>query len=184
MQPGNIGNLWKKYNNVHFNDRFDTVVNTEYDFTLDDTQQTAMKNAILTAMRGTKLQEVDFDHKSKKFTATGNSLEGEDLNSDKYKVLATRFSPFGNTAMIKNDKGEVIRYNMPVGVNPYNEEFRDESVKTLSQIQDRINKSTAEVQKQALIDKYNEQLQNAYLYHSQLGVQNKVKEQELDAFGK
>ena len=30
--------IWKKYNNVHFNDRFDTVVNTEYDFTLDDTQ--------------------------------------------------------------------------------------------------------------------------------------------------
>lgn len=183
MQPGNIGNLWKKYNNVHSNDRFDTAVNTEFDFTLDDTQQTAMKNAILTAMRGTKLKEVDFDPESRTFTATGNSLEGEDLNSDKYKVLATRFSPFGNTAMIKNDKGEVIRYNMPVGINPYNENFRDKTVGTLSQIQDRIKKSTAESQKQTLIDTYNKQLQNAYLYHSQLGVQNKTKEQEFNPYG-
>ena len=183
MQPGNIGNLWNQYNTKNPNARFDTTVNTEYDYPIDETQQAAMKNSILTANRGLKLKEVDSDSKSKKFSTTGNTLDMEDLNSDKYKVVSTRFSPYGSTVMIKDDKGDVKRYKMPSGINTYNEEFRDKTMNILSQIQERINKSTSDIQRQALKTAYDEQLQKAYLYHSQLGVQNKTKEQEFNPYG-
>lgn len=173
--------------------RYDATKFTEFDYAIDSTQQGDMKNSIMTASRGTTLKEVDFDGKSKKFKETGDELKMEDLNSDKYHVVATRFSPYGNTVMIRTNEGEVKRYRMPAGINSTNESNRDRSMQSALQWQSvvttgkytdssgRIRQATAEEIRQAQ-DNYAAALQEAYLYHSQLGVQNKTAEQTYNPY--
>ena len=173
--------------------RYDATKFTEFDYAIDSTQQGDMKNSIMTASRGTTLKEVDFDGKSKKFKDTGDELKMEDLNSDNYHVVATRFSPYGNTVMIKTKEGEVKRYRMPTGINSTNESNRDRSMQSALQWQSvvttgkytdssgRIRQATAEEIRQAQ-DNYAAALQEAYLYHSQLGVQNKTAEQTYNPY--
>lgn len=85
-----------------------------------------MKGLISTAISGLDgLEEVKLDGKSGKFVGTGKKMSASDLKNDKYKVTDVRFSPYGNTVMIENDKGEVKRYRMPAGINPRNESNRD-----------------------------------------------------------
>lgn len=194
MQPGNLGNLWLKYNAEHNTSKYDATKTTEFDFTLADSQQKNMKEAIQTAARGTELQEVDFDRKTNTFKPVGKTLSMEDLNSDKYSVVATRFSPYGSTVMIKDEDGNVHRYRMPVGINPTNEHNRDimmaEALKWQEVVNTRQYKDANGVTHQATPEEiafaqaqYAQALQNAYLYHSQLGGQNKTKEQEFNLYG-
>ena len=194
MQPGNLGNLWLKYNAEHNTSKYDATKTTEFDFTLADSQQKNMKEAIQTAARGTELQEVDFDRKTNTFKPVGKALSMEDLNSDKYSVVATRFSPYGSTVMIKDEDGNVHRYRMPVGINPTNEHNRDimmaEALKWQEVVSTKQYKDANGVTHQATPEEiafaqaqYAQALQNAYLYHSQLGGQNKTKEQEFNLYG-
>lgn len=191
-----IGKVWENYINnspAAKTSRYDATKFTEFDYAIDSTQQGDMKNSIMTASRGTTLKEVDFDSKSKKFKNTGDELKMEDLNSDNYHVVATRFSPYGNTVMIKTNKGEVKRYRMPAGINTTNESNRDRSMQSALQWQSvvttgkyidssgRVRQATAEEIRQAQ-NNYATDLQDAYLYHSQLGVQNKTAEQTYNPY--
>lgn len=153
-----------------------------------------MKNAIMTAGRGLSLNEVDYDSKSKKFKDTGEEITMKDLKSDKYKVTNTRFSPYGTTVMIQDDKGNVKRFRMPVGINTTNEQNRDGAMQAANRWQQVINTGQYTDIKgnvhQATPDEinyaqqqYDQAIQQAYLFHSQLGVQNKVKEQEFNYYG-
>ena len=194
-QPGNLGNIWGRYQTAHNSSRYDTNKVTEFDYTISGAQQGDMKDAILTATRGLPLSEVDYDSKTKTFKSTGNSLELSDLKSDKYKVTATRFSPYGSTVMIQDKDGNVHRYKMPAGINTTNENNRDRIIKNrVAAYQDMISTgkyktndgkehlaSPSELQyaQQA----YNQALQEAYFYHSQLGVQNKTEEQKFNPVG-
>ena len=118
----------------------------------------------------------------------------EDLKNDKYKVTATRFSPYGNTVMIQADKGNVRRFRMPSGINTTNESNRDRAMQSAYNWQQVINTGkytdnngktrNATPEELAIAQKrYMQALQQAYMYHSQLGVQNKVKEQEFNPYG-
>lgn len=191
-----IGNLWGRYTDnspAARTSRYDATKFTEFDYAIDSTQQGDMKNSIMAASRGTTLKEVDFDSKSKKFKNTGDELKMEDLNSDEYHVVATRFSPYGNTVMIRTNKGEVKRYRMPAGINTTNESNRDRSMQRALQWQSvattgkytdssgRVRQATAEEIRQAQSN-YEVALQEAYLYHSQLGVQNKTAEQTYNPY--
>lgn len=191
-----IGNLWGRYTDnspAARTSRYDATKFTEFDYAIDSTQQGDMKNSIMTASRGTTLKEVDFDSKSKKFKNTGDELKMEDLNSDNYHVVATRFSPYGNTVMIRTNEGEVKRYRMPAGINTTNESNRDRSMQSALQWQSvvttgkytdasgRVRQATAEEIRQAQSN-YAAALQEAYLYHSQLGVQNKTAEQTYNPY--
>ena len=143
-----------------------------------------MKDAIMTAGRGATLKEVDYDSKSKQFKDTGEEITMEDLKSDKYKVTATRFSPYGSTVMIQDDKGNVRRFRMPAGINTYNEGFRDAMMADVLEYQELLkNPNLSLADRLAYQDAYKEAIQKAYLYHSQLGVQNKTKEQEFNPYG-
>lgn len=194
MQPGNLGNLWVKYNRDNASSAFDATKSTEFDYTISDSQQKDMKYAIQTAARGTKLQEVDFDRKTNTFKPSGDTIDMKDLNSDNVTILSTRFSPYGNTVMIKDKNGEVHRYNMPTGINPYNEANRDRAMQKAMQWQNTVAsgqyKDAQGNVHQATPDEityaqrmYAQALQEAYLYHSQLGVSNKTKEQEFNPYG-
>ena len=194
MQPGNLGNLWVQYNKANASSAFDATKSTEFDYTISNSQQKDMKAAIQKAATGTKLQEVDFDSKTNSFKPTGESIDMGDLNSDDMTVLSTRFSPYGNTVMIRSKNGEVHRYNMPAGINPTNERNRDTAMQKALQWQNVVTsgqyKDANGNTHQATPDEityaqmmYGQALQEAYLYHSQLGISNKTKEQEFNPYG-
>lgn len=192
-----VGRLWGR----HADDspaartaRYDATRVTEYDYPIASAQQGDMKNAIMTAGRGLSLKEVDYDSKSKQFKDTGEEITMEDLKSDKYKVTATRFSPYGTTVMIQDDKGNVRRFRMPAGINTTNEQNRDRAMAAANQWQQVVNTGQYTDARgnvhQATPDEityaqqqYAQAIQQAYLFHSQLGVQNKTKEQEFNPYG-
>lgn len=192
-----IGNLWQKYvddNPSAKTVRYDATRVTEYDYPIDSSQQTDMKDAIMTAGRGLTLKEVDYDPKSKTFKDTDEELTMEDLKKDGYKVTATRFSPYGSTVMIQDDKGNVRRYRMPAGINTTNEQNRERAIQAANQWQQIVNTGQYTDERgnvhQATPDEityaqrqYAQAIQQAYLFHSQLGVQNKTKEQEYGPYG-
>lgn len=196
-QPGNLGNVWNRYANnspAARTARYDATRATEYDYPIAGAQQGDMKDAIMTAGRGLSLKEVDYDSKSKQFKDTGKEITMEDLKSDKYKVTATRFSPYGNTVMIQDDKGNVRRYRMPAGINTTNEQNRDRAMTAAYQWQQVVNTGQYPDARgnthQATPDEithaqqqYANSIQQAYLFHSQLGVQNKTNEQEFNPYG-
>lgn len=196
-QPGNLGNVWNRYaesSPAARTARYDATRVTEYDYPIASAQQGDMKDAIMTAGRGLSLKEVDYDNKSKQFKDTGEEITMEDLKSDKYKVTATRFSPYGTTVMIQDDKGNVRRYRMPAGINTTNEQNRDRAMAAANQWQQVVNTGQYTDARgnvhQATPDEityaqqqYAQAIQQAYLFHSQLGVQNKTKEQEFNPYG-
>lgn len=196
-QEINVGRLWGKYADdspAARTARYDATRVTEYDYPIDSSQQGDMKNAIMTAGRGLSLKEVDYDSKSKQFKDTGEEITMEDLKGDKYKVTATRFSPYGTTVMIQDDKGNVRRFRMPAGINTTNEQNRDRAMQAANQWQQVVNTGQYTDAKgnvhQATPDEityaqkqYSQAIQQAYLFHSQLGVQNKTKEQEYNPYG-
>lgn len=196
-QRVNVGRLWGKYADdspAARTARYDATRVTEYDYPIASAQQGDMKDAIMTAGRGLSLKEVDYDSKSKQFKDTGDEITMEDLKSDKYKVTATRFSPYGTTVMIQDDKGNVRRFRMPAGVNTTNEQNRDRAMAAANQWQQVVNTGQYTDARgnvhQATPDEityaqqqYAQAIQQAYLFHSQLGVQNKTKEQEFNPYG-
>lgn len=195
-QPGNFGNVWGRYVNSSAGrtSKYDATRTTEYDYPIAGAQQGDMKDAIMTAGRGLSLKEVDYDSKSKKFKDTGEEITMEDLKSDKYKVTATRFSPYGATVMIQDDKGNVRRFRMPAGINTTNEQNRDRAMTAANQWQQVVSTGQYTDARgnvhQATPDEityaqqqYANSIQQAYLFHSQLGVQNKTKEQEFNPYG-
>ena len=196
-QPGNLGNAWGRYvtdSPAAKTARYDATRVTEYDYPIASAQQGDMKDAIMTADRGLSLKEVDYDSKSKQFKDTGEEITMEDLKSDKYKVTATRFSPYGTTVMIQDDKGNVRRFRMPAGINTTNEQNRDRAMAAANQWQQVVNTGQYTDARgnihQATPDEityaqqqYAQAIQQAYLFHSQLGVQNKTKEQEFNPYG-
>lgn len=196
-QRVNVGKLWGKYADdspAARTARYDATRVTEYDYPIAGTQQGDMKDAIMTAGRGLSLKEVDYDSKSEQFKDTGEEITMEDLKSDKYKVTATRFSPYGTTVMIQDDEGNVRRFRMPAGVNTTNEQNRDRAMAAANQWQQVVNTGQYTDARgnvhQATPDEityaqqqYAQAIQQAYLFHSQLGVQNKTKEQEFNPYG-
>lgn len=196
-QRVSVEGLWGKYADdspAARTARYDATRVTEYDYPIAGTQQGDMKDAIMTAGRGLSLKEVDYDSKSKQFKDTGEEITMEDLKSDKYKVTATRFSPYGTTVMIQDDKGNVRRFRMPAGINTTNEQNRDRAMAAANQWQQVVNTGQYTDARgnvhQATPDEityaqqqYAQAIQQAYLFHSQLGVQNKTKEQEFNPYG-
>lgn len=196
-QRVNVGRLWGRYADdspAARTARYDATRVTEYDYPIASAQQGDMKDAIMTAGRGLSLKEVDYDSRSKSFKDTGEEITMEDLKSDKYKVTATRFSPYGTTVMIQDDKGNVRRFRMPAGINTTNEQNRDRAMAAANQWQQVVNTGQYTDARgnvhQATPDEityaqqqYAQAIQQAYLFHSQLGVQNKTKEQEFNPYG-
>lgn len=196
-QRNTAGAVWGRYaenSPAARTARYDATRVTEYDYSIASAQQGDMKDAIMTAGRGLSLKEVDYDSKSKQFKDTGEEITMEDLKSDKYKVTATRFSPYGTTVMIQDDKGNVRRFRMPAGVNTTNEQNRDRAMAAANQWQQVVNTGQYTDARgnvhQATPDEityaqqqYAQAIQQAYLFHSQLGVQNKTKEQEFNPYG-
>lgn len=180
-----IEDAWLKFTEDNPQSKYDASKVTEFDYAIDSTQQNDMKNAILTATSG-NLKEVSYDSKSKTFKSTGKELKLQDLNKEGYSIVSTRFSPFGSTVMIKNDKGEVKRYELPKGINTQYENERDVAMYRVYNLQNMLTDPSYNLNPQERAEleaEYKRVLQEAYMYHSQLGVRNKTKEQEFGPYG-
>lgn len=186
-QPGNVGNLWSKY--ISTGVRGDAKQYMEYDYALSPEQQKAYKNQIAAANIGRdKIYATKFDRK------TGTWKKDEDidladfLNEDnKWTVTNARFGAQGRTYIAKNKEGKIIRFVMPVGINPNVEENIDKKAKDAMDISAILRsgklkgKPLTDIQKAQLRQAYNNAIQQAYLFQSQLGVLNNTSTQDFAA---
>lgn len=186
-QPGNVGNLWSKY--ISTGVRGDTKQYTEYDYALSTEQQKAYKNQIAAANIGrNKIYAAKFDRKSGTWKKDKDIDLADFLNEDnKWTVTNARFGAQGRTYIAKNKEGKVIRFVMPVGINPNVEK----NIDTLTNQSMEINKilksgklngkPLTDTQKAQLIQASNNAIQQAYLFQSQLGVLNNTSTQDFAA---
>lgn len=191
----NANALFSQYMRDNDVAQYDAKKRTEFGYALADNQKSQMKSLISTALSGLDgIEEVRLDGKTGTFVGTGKKLSVSDLKNDKYKVTDVRFSPYGSTVMIENDKGEVRRYRMPAGINPRNESNRDIMMQQALQWQDIVtsgtytNKAGRTVQASPEEIAYAQQqyaaaIQEAYLYHSQIGLTNQTEEQKFNPYG-
>lgn len=186
-QPGNVGNLWSKYINTGV--RGDAKQYMEYDYALSPTQQTAYKNQIAAANIGRdKIYAAKFDRKSGTWKKDKDIDLADFLNEDnKWTVTNARFGAQGRTYIAKNKDGEVIRFVMPIGINPNVEKNIDKRAEDAINISKTLQsgklngKPLTDVQKAQLRQAYNNAIQQAYLFQSQLGVLNNTSTQDFAA---
>lgn len=186
-QPGNIGNLWSKYINTGV--RGDAKQFMEYDYALSPTQQTAYKNQIAAANIGRdRIYAAKFDKKSGTWKKDKDIDLADFLNEDnKWTVTNARFGAQGRTYIAKNKDGKVIRFVMPIGINPNVEKNIDKRAEDAMNISKTLQsgklngKPLTDVQKAQLRQAYNNAIQQAYLFQSQLGVLNNTSTQDFAA---
>lgn len=189
-----IGAIWDKYVSDHSTAKYDAKKVTEFDYTIKPEDQDVWRNKILTAAGSGEIRAVDFDSKTNTFKPTGDTLSKEDLAKGDVEVVSTRISVYGNTMMVMDKKGNVRRYEMPSGINFTNEENRDRALQKAHQYNTIINEGTyidADGKKQiateddlaAAQQAYSYALQQGYLYHSQLGLQNNTEVQKFSPYG-
>lgn len=186
-QPGNVGNLWSKY--ISTGVRGDAKQYMEYDYALSPTQQTAYKNQIAAANIGRdKIYAAKFDRKTGTWKKDKDIDLADFLNEDnKWTVTNARFGAQGRTYIAKNKDGEVIRFVMPIGINPNVEKNIDKRAEDAINISKTLQsgklngKPLTDVQKAQLRQAYNNAIQQAYLFQSQLGVLNNTSTQDFAA---
>lgn len=186
-QPGNVGNLWSKY--VSTGVRGDAKQYMEYDYALSPEQQKAYKNQIAAANIGRdKIYAAKFDRKTGTWKKDKDINLADFLNEDnKWTVTNARFGAQGRTYIAKNKEGKIIRFVMPVGINPNVEENIDKKAKDAIDISAILRsgklkgKPLTDIQKAQLRQAYNNAIQQAYLFQSQLGVLNNTSTQDFAA---
>lgn len=182
---------YMKENNIT---QYDARKRTEFGYSISDSQKSEVKGLISTGIAGiNELEEVRLDGKSGKFVATGNKLSASDLKNDKTKVMDIRFSPYGSTVMIESEDGKVRRYRMP-SINSRSEYNRDLQMQEALYWQDIVTNGTYTDSTGRTIQatpeeianaqqKYRSAIQQAYMYHSQLGITNETEEQTFKPYG-
>lgn len=187
-----IGSLWDKYmeNPVAATAGYDATKYTKYSYAIDPSENQVWKNQILrTALNG-ELHEVDFKGKDGKYIDTGETISVEDLNSDKYTIINIDMSRYGNTVSIKDDKGKVRDFRLPAGINDRNEQAVQKYLDYANQLEQipnggwvtGIDGEPVYVTKEQVGEEYANTLMSAQSHLSQLGLTNKTKEQEINAY--
>lgn len=187
-----VGSLWDKYmeNPVAATAGYDATKYTKYSYAIDPSENQVWKNQILrTALNG-ELHEVDFKGKDGKYVDTGETISVEDLNSDKYTVINIDMSRYGNTVSIKDDKGKVRDFRLPAGINDRNEQAIQKYLDYANQLEQipnggwitGIDGEPVYVTKEQVDEEYANTLMSAQSHLSQLGLTNKTKEQEFNAY--
>ena len=180
-QPGNLGNLWSRYSSANNAGKYDATKATQFEYKIAKEQQDLTKDNIIMALKNYPADEVAFNGVT--LAKTGKTLSYSDLYKNG-RVVATRLSPYGNTFVVIDNTGKVSEYKMPPGINPTNEGNRDKLLEKLPTIQQTLK--TGKVgsyilkpkEKEDLQNLYNQDVQSAYMYHSQLNVTNTTEPQK------
>lgn len=193
-----VGLLWNLYmeNPVAATADYDANKYTEYYYSIDPNERDVWKDNILGTAVNDEFDIVDFDGKSGKYKSTGKKLKSEKLNSNKYQVIGTSLSTLGdngrgNTATIKDDNGHIITIKLNPGINERNENAAMQYINyaaMLEQLPDEggfiVDPSGVRkyVTREQIDNEYNNAINIAHLYWSQLGVTNKTKPQEFGPY--
>ena len=180
-QPGNLGNLWSRYSSANSAGKYDATKATQYEYKIAKEQQGLTKDNILEALNNSPAYEVAFN--GTKLGRTGKTISYSDLYKNG-RVVATRLSPYGNTFIYLDKTGKIGEYEMPPGINPTNEGNRDKVLGQLPKMQQALK--TGKVgsyilkpqEKGDLQNLYNQNIQSAYMYNSQLNVTNTTVHQK------
>ena len=180
-QPGNLGNLWSRYSSANSAGKYDATKATQYEYKIAKDQQGLTKDNIIMALKNEPAYEVAFNGTT--LARTNKVLSYSDLYKNG-RVVATRMSPYGNTFVVIDKSGKVSEYEMPPGINPTNEGNRDKLLKQLPTMQQVLKTGKAgsyilkPQEKENLQSLYNQNIQNAYMYNSQLNVTNTTAPQK------
>lgn len=179
-----IETAWQNYLKDNDPERWDATKTTEYDYRIKESQQKPFKEAIITAAAGNNLRAVEYDANTHTWKDTGDELKLSDFADKKYTVTGTRMSSSGTQMIVQDDSGKTYRLTMPRGINPVNENNRDEALKLADSFREAIVKGNYnnQAEYQQLLKDYNEALQSAYLYNSQLGVTYDTKPEEFNPY--
>lgn len=167
IKPGSLGNLFAKYKAQGYVG-YDALRRTEYDYGLAGAQQDIAKSALLKGYEGyNKIYTQVFDAKQNKFVKD-KAIDYEDINDKDAKVISTRFSRFGSSALIATKDKGVIRVQMPQ-VNPINQKNTLQQLTRAGQIEDLLRTNHYNTQTEAkLREEYQKELSSAYMYWSQI----------------
>ena len=180
-QPGNLGNLWSRYSSANNAGKYDATKATQFEYKIAKDQQDLAKDNIIEALKNTPAYEVAFNGTT--LARTHKVLSYSDLYANG-RVVATRLSPYGNTFVVIDKSGKVGEYEMPPGINPTNEGNRDKLLKQLPTIQQTLKTGKAGSyilkpnEKEDLQNLYNQDVQSALMYHSQMNVTNTTEPQK------
>ena len=161
----------------------DLTGSRRYRFDVNSSTGTNLKNKINTVVSQSKvnLEEVDYDPVSQTYKSTGNSVKSLGEND---KVIGTTYSLSGTTVNVMDKDGIVKQYRLPAGIDVVTETNRDNQLVRARAIAERIltNPNLPEASRQLLLEQYRQAIQQANLYHSQLGFVNESKNQEYQTF--
>lgn len=180
-QPGNVGNIWSRYSSANSAGKYDATKATQYEYKLAKDQQGLTKDNIIMALKNTPANEVAFNGTT--LARTNKTLSYSDLYTNG-RVVATRLSPYGNTFIVIDKSGKVSEYEMPPGINPTNEGNRDKLLKQLPTMQQVLKTGKAgkyilkPKEKENLQSLYDQNIEGAYMYNSQLNVTNTTAPQK------
>lgn len=180
-QPGNLGNLWSRYSSANNAGKYDATKATQYEYKIAKEQQDITKDNIIETLNNSPAYEVAFN--GTKLARTGKTLSYSDLYTNG-RVVATRLSPYGNTFVVIGKSGKVSEYEMPPGINPTNEGNRDKLLKQLPTMQQVLKTGKAgkyilkPKEKENLQSLYDQNIESAYMYNSQLNVTNTTEPQK------
>ena len=180
-QPGNVGNLWSRYSSANNAGKYDATKATQYEYKIAKDQQDLTKDNIIMALKNEPAYEVAFNGTT--LARTHKVLSYSDLYANG-RVVATRMSPYGNTFVVIDKSGKVSEYEMPPGINPTNEGNRDKLLKQLPTMQQVLKTGKAgkyilkPKEKENLQSLYDQNIEGAYMYNSQLNVTNITEPQK------
>ena len=161
----------------------DLTGSRRYRFDVNNSTGTNLKNKInvVISQSGVGLEEVDYDPISQTYKPTGKSVESLGEND---KVIGTTYSLSGATVNVIDKDGKVKQYRLPVGIDVVTETNRDNQLSRARAIAERIltTPNLPEASRQLLLEQYRQAIQQANLYHSQLGFVNESKNQEYQTF--
>lgn len=183
-QPGNFGNVWGRYvNSPAKTAKFDAMKTTEYIYYVDQSPeyQRNYKSKLSRAIDDTeKFVEVDYDSKSNKWEATGNTLPFANFDTDDYTVVARAPSELGTTLFIKKQGEKAKRYLAPSGVNTTMEDGRDQTISEMLITRRMLqNPKLTSQQRRKLENYYDNLTQQQIMFESGLDLTNKTKTQEF-----
>ena len=161
----------------------DLTGSRRYRFDVNNSTGTNLKNKInvVISQSGVGLEEVDYDPISQTYKPIGKSVENLGEND---KVIGTTYSLSGATVNVMDKDGKVKQYRLPVGIDVVTETNRDNQLSRARAIAERIltTPNLPEASRQLLLEQYRQAIQQANLYHSQLGFVNESKNQEYQTF--
>lgn len=173
---------WQHYLESNDPSRWDARRTTEYDYPVRTSaeEQNNLKASIIAAAGELPLREVTYDASTHKWKDTGKTLSTDAFADKKYTVSNIRMSSSG-TQIIVQEGGKTYRYDLPRGINPTNEGNRNKALARADEYRDAIVKGnySSEAELVRLNQLYNEALQSAYSYQSQLGLRYETKPEEL-----